>query len=159
MTIPGLAVTPFDVAARFIGTKESPGVAANPLILSMLRLDATWPAQDEVAWCSAFVNFIAWLLRLPRSKSLSARSWLKVGEPITIEQAEPGFDIVILRRGVNSPGPEVLQAPGHVGFFAGLRASDGAVQLLGGNQGNAVSIAAFAAKDVLGVRRLFPPRA
>lgn len=149
-----LAVTPFDLAARFLGTRESPGVAANPLILSMLRLDTSWPEQDEVPWCSAFANFVCWLLRLPRSKSLSARSWLMVGTPIRLDQAEPGFDVVVLKRGPHSPGPEVLQAPGHVGFFAGL--AGGVVEVLGGNQGDAVTRAKFPAADVLGVRRLFP---
>lgn len=145
-------VTAFDVAQRFVGTKEVLGVASNPAILAMLKLDDQWPQDDAVPWCSAFVNYIAWLLRLPRSKSLAARSWLLAGEPLTIEDAEVGNDIVILSRGTWKPGPEVIRAPGHVGFFAGLIGSE--VYLLGGNQSDAVSVGAYPRDRILGVRRL-----
>jgi hypothetical protein len=61
--------------------------------------------------------------------------------------------VVILKRGDGpQPGPEVLQAPGHVGLFHGLDA--GGVRLLAGNQGNAVTVATFPRDQVLGVRRL-----
>ena len=146
-------VTAYDIAARFIGLKEIPGSEDNPGILAMLRLDSSWPKNDEVAWCSAFVNYVAWLLRLPRSKNLLARSWLGVGQAIPIDDAIVGFDVVILKRGGGSqPGPEDTTAPGHVGFFAGL---DGdLVAVLGGNQSDSVSVATFPISRVLGVRRL-----
>jgi uncharacterized protein (TIGR02594 family) len=116
-----IGITAFDLAQRFIGVKEIAGTASNPQVLAMLQLDASWPKGDDVPWCSAFANYIAWLLRLPRSKSLMARSWLQVGTPIKIEEADAGNDIVILKRGGgDQPGPEVISAPGHVGFFAGI---------------------------------------
>ena len=65
----------------------------------MLRLDQKWPEGDEFPWCSTFTNYIAWPLRLPRSKSLRARSWLLVGKPTSLENAVAGFDVVILKRG------------------------------------------------------------
>ena len=145
--------TAFDLAQRFVGVREVPGAASNPLLLAMLRLDAPWCDDDVVPWCSAFVNGVAWLLRLPRSKSLSARSWLAVGRAVELSRAAPGWDVVVLTRGQGAqPGPDVLRAPGHVGFFAGVQ--DGRVLVLGGNQSDAVSIAAFDASRVLGVRRL-----
>lgn len=64
----------FDIAQRFVGIAEIPGHKDSPQVLAMLRLDETWPENDEVPWCSAFLNYVAWLLRLPRSKSLRARS-------------------------------------------------------------------------------------
>lgn len=146
-------VTALSIARKFLGTSEVDGQVSNPQILAMLQLDARWPQGDEVAWCSAFVNYVTWLLDVPRSKSLSARSWLKVGTPVALEDAVPGFDVVILKRGGgNQPGPEVLDAQGHVGFFAGRE--PGSVRILGGNQGDAVSEEAFPASRVLGVRRL-----
>lgn len=149
-----MTITAFSLAERFIGTKEAPGAASNPAVLAMLHLDGTWPKEDAVPWCSAFVNWIAWLLRLPRSKNLAARSWLAVGKPIAIEQAEVGFDVVVLKRGNGKqPGPEVTSgAAGHVGWFAGVEGDR--VHVLGGNQGDAVTVQAFPVKDVLGVRRL-----
>jgi uncharacterized protein (TIGR02594 family) len=146
-------LSPFDLAQRFIGIKELPGEKDNPFIMSMLSLDQGWPKNDEVPWCSAFANYVAWLLRMPRSKSLRARSWLSVGRPVGLRDAKAVADVVVLKRGAgDQPGAEVLNAPGHVGFYAGEEGDR--VLILGGNQGNSVSVAAFLADNVLGVRRL-----
>jgi len=146
----------YDIAERYIGTKEIPGFEGNPAILAMLTLDNRWPENDEVPWCSAFINYCAWLLRLPRSKSLMARSWLGVGTAITDAGAQRG-DVVILWRG--SRGGDA----GHVGLFSGWDAWDlngsvpdhqGNVHLLGGNQGDSVSVDSFERDRVVGIRRL-----
>lgn len=151
-----MRVTAYDLASRFIGLEELPGKSFNPAILAMLKLDQEWPQDDEVPWCGGFANYVAWLLRLPRSKDLRARSWLRVGMAIHLTEAAPGWDLVILQRGGGpQPGPEEIDAPGHVGFFAGV---DGdTIHLLGGNQGNTVSVAGFPKGRVLGVRRLWQP--
>ena len=149
-----IEITAYDLAQRFVGMSEVAGKVSNPQILAMLQLDQAWPEQDEVPWCSAFVNYIAWLLRLPRSKSLGARSWLQVGIPINLENAEVGFDVVILKRGSgNQPGPEVINAAGHVGFFAGSERPQ--VLMLGGNQSDSVNVSRFFVQNILGIRRLF----
>ncbi len=135
-------ITAYDLAQRFVGVKETPGATSTPLVLAMLQLDGDWPKDDAVPWCSAFANFIAWLLRLPRSKSLAARSWLQVGRPISLEEATPANDVVILSRA----------GGGHVGFFAGLQDDD--VLVLAGNQSDAVNVSVFPRDRVLGVRRL-----
>ena len=146
-------ISAYELAQRFVGTKEVKGTTSNPQILAMLRLDDPWPEDDSVPWCSAFTNYIAWLLRLPRSKSLRARSWLLVGEVITLETAEPGFDVVILKRGSGSqPGADVIDAPGHVGFYAGIEGAK--ILVLGGNQGDSVAISSYPKNRLLGVRRL-----
>jgi len=148
-----IELTAFDLAQRFAGTSEVPDQASNPQILAMLRLDEKFPEGDHVPWCSAFMNYVAWLLRLPRSKSLSARSWLGVGRGVSLEEAEVGFDVVILKRGSGpQPGPTVLNAPGHVGLFAGRDGSN--VLILGGNQADAVNVSPFPSSRLLGVRRL-----
>lgn len=149
-------MTAYDLAQRFVGMKELKLAGQHhPFIQWALTL-CGFPADtpDETPWCSAFINAVAWLLRLPRSKSAAARSWLTIGVPVAgIEAAIVGNDVVILKRGgPNEPGPEVLNARGHVGLFAGIDGS--AVLVLGGNQGDAVSIARFDAAQVLGVRRL-----
>lgn len=148
-------VTAYDVASRFIGLREIPGKDHNPHILAMLKLDDDWPESDEVSWCSAFTNYICWLLDLPRSKSLAARSWLNVGSPIPLPNARQG-DVLVFWRGV-APAPDepLDKGPGHVGFFAG---QDNAthVQVLGGNQADTVSIASYPRIRLLGVRRIDP---
>ena len=100
---------------------------------------------DEVPWCSSFVNAICWLLRLPRSKSAAARSWLGIGVAVNVFHARPG-DIIVLARGAPPSG--------HVGFYAGFDPVAQTVEVLGGNQSDAVSIAKFKMADVLGVRRV-----
>lgn len=147
-------MTLFELAQRFVGeVKEVPGAASSPFIqwcFESCGFDGETP--DETPWCSAFVNRLCWLLRLPRSKSARARSWLAVGVPVTAHEARPG-DVVVLKRGTGTqPGPEVLDAPGHVGLFAGYDGTK--VHVLGGNQGDAVSVAAFSAGQVLGIRRI-----
>lgn len=151
-------VTAYSIAERFIGIAEVPGSKDNPHVLAMLRLDNEWPESDEVPWCSGFTNYVCWLLRLPRSKSLLARSWLGVGTPVELEHAVQGFDVVILKRGRGvQPGPENQTAPGHVGLFSALTGSGEyrEVHILGGNQGDSVSVAPYRASRVLGVRRLY----
>lgn len=148
-----MKITAFDLAQRFTGITEIDGRVANPQIMAMLQLDFKWPDDDSVPWCSGFVNYIAWLLRLPRSKSLLARSWLSVGRTIPLEEAEVGFDVVIFKRGEGEqPGKWNLTAPGHVGFFAGR--DPVYVQVLGGNQKNMVGIDHYSIDRLLDVRRL-----
>ena len=147
-----LEITPFELAKRFEGMKEVAGQVANPQILAMLKLDAKWPEDDSVPWCAGFVNYIAWLLGLRRTRSLRARAWLN--ERIVAQtDAQVGFDLCILKRGHGvQPGPEVLNAPGHVGFFAGF--TDKSVKILGGNQSDSVNISLYLKTRILGVRRL-----
>lgn len=145
----------FQLGQRFIGEiKERPGDLENPFVQwahSLCGLSAD--TKDEVPWCSSWLNSMAWLLRLPRSKSPAARSWLQVGRPVTLTDAKVGYDVVILQRGTGKqPDATVINAPGHVGIYAGW--TEDGVLVLGGNQGDTVSIAPFSATRLLGVRRL-----
>jgi uncharacterized protein (TIGR02594 family) len=142
----------FLVAQRFVGIEELDGNLDNPQLMAMLKLDNEWPENDEVPWCSAFVNYICWLMRLPRSKNLRARSWLNVGVGISLADAVQG-DIVVLQRGRgDQPGPDVINAPGHVGFYAGI--SGEWIEVLGGNQSNTVKVSRYPKSKLLSVRRI-----
>jgi len=149
-----MTITALDLAQRYIGIREIAGGKNHPLVswwLSLCGFDLSTP--DEVAWCSAFANGIAWELRLPRSKSAAARSWLTVGTAIELVDLRPGFDVLVLRRGTGEqPGPEVLAAPGHVTFFAGWQAEK--VLGTGGNQSDGVTTEPFHVDRILGMRRL-----
>lgn len=124
------------------------------MVLAMLQLDSKWVENDETPWCSAFVNFTCFMLpNVPRSNSLAARSWLLVGQSIPLTDARVGWDIVVMTRGkLPQPGPNVIKAPGHVGFYAGQDEKN--VMVLGGNQGDAVNIAPFAKNRILRIVRL-----
>ena len=148
-----IEITALTLACRFIGVAEAAGTASNPAVLAMLQLDQKWPVDDDVPWCSGFANYVAWLLELPRSKSLAARSWLSIGRAVGIHEAEPGFDVVVFKRGDGpQPGAEVLQASGHVAFY--MARKPGLVQVVGGNQGDAVTVASYPISRVLGIRRI-----
>ncbi len=150
-------VTAYQIAERYLGIREVPGAQHHPMIVAWLNRIAAWAKDDETPWCAAFVDHPAFELDLPRPRSLGARSWLTVGNPVELSQARRGFDVVVLSRGTApQPGPEVLRAPGHVGWFSRLEGEK--VYLLGGNQGNAVSIAGYPIDRVLGVRRLHEER-
>jgi uncharacterized protein (TIGR02594 family) len=125
----------------------------NHQIMAMLHLDAAWPSADEVPWCSAFVNYVCWLYGTERTENLRARSWLLVGRKIELHDAVVGFDIVILKRGgEDQPGPEVINAQGHVGFFVG--ADKDFVSVHGGNQSDSVNISRYPISQILGIRRV-----
>jgi uncharacterized protein (TIGR02594 family) len=145
--------SPYDLLLGLQGLTELAGPTANdPLIMAMLKLDNAWPGGDEVPWCSAAVNFACAMTGVQRTRDLRARSWLLVGVAIRLEQARRGFDVCIFKRaGDNSPAT-VIDAPGHVAFFVGIDGNY--IKVLGGNQGNSVSIARYPIADLLGIRRL-----
>jgi uncharacterized protein (TIGR02594 family) len=151
-----LELTPYNLAQRFIGLQEIPGPNDAPFIQFCFSLCGYGPEEpDETPWCSAFVNGIAYICGAPRSRSAAARSWLEIGRFANLTIAAPGWDVVVLKRGRDpQPGPEVIKAQGHVGFFAGVQGTD--VLVLGGNQDNAVNVRAFPMSRVLGYRRLGP---
>ena len=138
----------YRVALRFEGMKEKPGNQDEPFILWALSLCGLG-GHDETPWCSAFMNAICYVLGLSRSGSAAARSWLAVGTPVDINAAQVGMDIVITSR-------EGSPTAGHVGAFAGY---DGdRIKILGGNQGDMVSVRSFPRSVVLGIRRIQQPK-
>lgn len=96
--------------------------------------------HDEVPWCAAFAGAMLVRSGLKGTGSLMARSYLRWGEAIA--EARLGA-IAVLTRGSDP-------AAGHVGFVVGATAQH--VYLLGGNQGDAVSVAAFEIGRLLGYR-------
>ena len=90
-SVPRMGITLYEFAQRFVGLREVPGSKDNPAILAALQLSADWPKHDEVPWCAGAMNALAWMLRLPYSRSLMARSWLKVGRRIDLVDAAAGL--------------------------------------------------------------------
>lgn len=123
------------------GVREVSGPHHNLRILEYLRATSLGDAGgDETPWCSAFANWSMRIGRVVGTNSAAARSWLRWGVP-----SEPRVGAVcVLWRG------SATSALGHVGFVVGH--SGGAVHLLGGNQGDRVSVASFPVARVLGYR-------
>lgn len=135
-------MTLLELATRFIGELPERAEGDNPFIQWCFEKTTLGSQPDETPWCSAFINGLCWILRLPRSKKANAISWMEIG--IAPDIARPG-DIIILKRGTNP-----LQ--GHVGVFAGYE--DDKVLVIGGNQSNNVTLAKFPSVNVLGFRRI-----
>jgi len=128
------------IADGEMGQAEVPGASHNLRIVRYARdIGCTWVESDEVPWCAGFVGACLQRAGLEHTGSMLARSYLKWG----VECGPVPHAVAVLRRG-NDP------RAGHVGFLVERR--DGKVYLLGGNQGNAVSIAAYMEADVLGYR-------
>lgn len=124
-----------------LGQREIEGSADNARIRAFFR-DVGQPASlhDEVAWCAAFVGACLERTGCASTRSLMARSYLRWGEKL---EAGRFGAIAVLSRGAD---PNT----GHVGFLIGETLSH--VVLLGGNQGDAVSVAAYPRARLLGLR-------
>ncbi len=120
-----------------LGTREVPGSGNNPSVIDYYA-EAAHPEikQDSVAWCAAFVGAMLKRAGIKPSGSLMARSYLDWGVPL--EKPRLGC-IVVFKRGAPPSG--------HVAFYVG-----GNVKVLGGNQGDAVTIATMRRDSVLGFR-------
>jgi uncharacterized protein (TIGR02594 family) len=132
------------IAKAEVGTKEQVGSGDNPRVvqyLSSTSLSRSLAANDETAWCSAFVNFVVEKAGFEGTDSAAARSWANWGVPV--DNPQPGAITVFER-------PEAGPTAGHVGFFVSQTQST--IMVLGGNQSDAVSIQPQERSRLLGFR-------
>lgn len=131
-----------DHARTFVGLREYPGARHNPTILTWWKRIFADFRDDETPWCAAFVGGVLEEVGVKSTRSAAARSYLKWGRDLT--RPVPGC-VVVFWRGSPSGWS------GHVGFVLGKDAA-GNLMVLGGNQGDAVSIRPFDRERVLGYR-------
>lgn len=135
-----------NIAMAEVGVEEIPGPESNPKILQYAKESGILNyTSDEMAWCSVFINWAAHKAGLERTNSPAARSWLRVGIPVT--DPEPGDLVIFWRESRDS-------WKGHVGIFTGYSNNNSRIYCLGGNQGDEVSITAKPFDRILGYRRL-----
>lgn len=134
-------------AFSLYGVAEIKGRLSEPKIIEMFRACGFgWQKDDsKLAWCSIFLMFICKELSIENTANAMARSWLKEGAAVEIDNLQFG-DIVILWR--IKPNSQF----GHVGLFVKQDAHH--IWLLGGNQGDKVQICRYEKKRFLGGRRL-----
>jgi uncharacterized protein (TIGR02594 family) len=123
------------------GIAEVSGARNNPVIMAWADecgLEATYTA-DSVPWCGLFMAVVAKRAgKLPPSSPLWALSWAKFGE----EAGQPRLgDVLTFVR----PGG------GHVGIYIGE--DQASFHVLGGNQGDKVSIVRIAKERLYAARR------
>lgn len=133
-------------AIKLIGTKEYAGEADNPTILQWAsELGHTikdYYRKDSIAWCGLFMGVCAKRAGyVPPSgfDTLRARSWAKWGDPVTGNPLL--WDVLIFER----------QGGGHVGIYVGE--DKVCYHVLGGNQGDTVSIVRIPKERHIATRR------
>lgn len=125
------------IAKKEIGVKEVRG-GENARIIEYHSTCTLKATEDEVAWCSAFVNWVMLKAGCERTHMAAARSWLGIGPKL------PGFKkyaIVVFKRGDS-------KWQGHVAFAIDDLGSS--IRVLGGNQHDAVCYAVYKKSNVLG---------
>ena len=140
----------YDVAESHVGVKEFPAAKHNLTIVKYYRDSGhAWVQDDETPWCAAFVGSVLAECGLSGTKELNARSYLKWGQPVDLEQAKKG-DVVVFWRGSKEGWK------GHVAFYSDH--DEDTIWVLGGNQGDAVNVKGYPRGRLLGVRTLKQPR-
>lgn len=133
----------YEIALELHGIKEVLGEQDNPKITNFFKI-LGYDFKDEIAWCSAFMNYCQKIGGNDYTGKLNAKSWLKWGN----KTVNPKLgDVVIFHRG----NPQSWK--GHVGFFICER--NGKIHTLGGNQSNQVKISEYAKSRVAGYRTAF----
>jgi len=124
-------------ARRHIGVAEIPGPKHSPVIQGLLHRLKAWWNDDETPWCGVFVAACIDAAGLPLPKFwMRAKAWAEWG--VRLRSPVPGCVVVFERQG-----------GGHVGFVVG-RTPANLLMVLGGNQGNRVSMAPFESSRVVG---------
>lgn len=134
-------------ARRHLGLREIPGKQHSPVISGWLRSLKAWWTDDETPWCGVFVAHCMREagIELPQHW-YRAKGWLDWG--VSQPSARVGSVVIFAREG-----------GGHVAIAIG-KDKLGRLICIGGNQGNAVTVAAFEPIRVIGYRwptRLPPP--
>jgi uncharacterized protein (TIGR02594 family) len=124
------------------GVVEIPGPQDNPRVVEYHSTCTLRATNDETAWCSAFVNWCMVQAGKKGTDNAAARSWLNWKDGAKLTAPRLGC-VVVFARGTNP-------WQGHVGFFVGD--DDNHIQVLGGNQGNSVSVDFYRKDRLLGFR-------
>lgn len=125
-----------------IGVREVPGTSNSPTIMGWAqrlgsRVLGMAYGSDSVPWCGLFVaQCMAEASLRPPPIAVRAKAWATWGVPC---KPQKGAVLVFERQG-----------GGHVGFYAGE--THNAYQVLGGNQGDAVSLALIVKDRCVAVR-------
>lgn len=119
------------------GVKEITGISSHtPRILEYHAMTTLKAKQDEVPWCSSFVNWVMARAGYPITKSAAAKSWMKWGNEVPLQYCA----VIILKR----------KGGHHVGFYTGETTNS--IYLLGGNQADAVNVKTFSKEIILSAR-------
>lgn len=128
-----------------LGLQEVAGAGDNPEIIEWMKL-TTLPRSmwhDATAWCSVAANAAFMLNGIEGTRSAAALDWLKWGKKLD----KPKLGCVVVFNRYNSNGELI---GGHVAFF--LEQKGDRIQVVGGNQGDAITKQWYSTANVRGYR-------
>lgn len=134
---------------KMYGLAEVAGAKSNPELLKILKKHLPDTSDDSsVSWCGIAMAEAAeragYKDLIPKDY-FGARKWLNLSKKVEFENIKLG-DVVVFWRG----SPQDWR--GHVGIY--ISHNDQNIFVLGGNQGDRVTIAPYAKDRLLGVRRI-----
>ncbi len=135
------------IARALIGTTEVPGAANNPVIMSWgnrlgARVLGIAYGSDAVPWCGLFTAWCAHQAGIaPPRIAIRAKAWATWGQALPLTGTPPLGAIAVFER----------KGGGHVGFVDSVNA-DGSLNILGGNQGDAVNVRRFGRDRLIALR-------
>lgn len=108
---------------------------SNPNIMACSASIGVPAGNDDVAWCAAFAGAMLKKCGAGARKTLSSRNYVDYGTAIPVNDPTKWRmnDIIIF----------VRQGGGHIGFVKAVDPASGRVLVLGGNQGNNLSLQPF----------------
>lgn len=136
---------------QYMGIREVPGKGSNPAIIDMakgLGIEKIY-TDDDISWCALFINHLIRITGKPALvvgkdpyNYLRAKFMQNWGNPVKSGEEQLG-DVLIFDR----------EGGGHTALYIGETGSTFFV--LGGNQGNTVSIVEIPKSRLLGARRYY----
>jgi uncharacterized protein (TIGR02594 family) len=134
-------------ARTLVGTREVPGAANNPVIMSWgnrlgARVLGIAYGADSVPWCGLFAAHCVSVAGLtPPKIAIRAKAWATWGTGLPLFGMVPAGAVAVFER----------QGGGHVGFVDSVNV-DGSLNILGGNQGDAVNVRRFTRDRLIALR-------
>lgn len=127
----------YDIALGEMDQSEISGSRDNPRIVEYHSVTSLSADDDETPWCASFVSWCLEKSNIRSTRSARAKSYATWGSKL--DSPKLGCIAVFTRTG-----------GGHVAFFVSESATH--VKVLGGNQGNKVSIASYSKANLIGYR-------
>lgn len=134
-------------ARALIGQKEVPGAGNNPVIMAWgnrlgARVLGIAYGADSVPWCGLFAAHCVNVAGLaPPLIAIRAKAWAGWGRALPLTGPVPQGAVAVFGR----------EGGGHVGFVESVNA-DGSLNILGGNQGDAVNVRKFGRDRLIALR-------
>lgn len=130
------------LAQKYVGEKEIPGRKHNPKIIQFWKDLSLSYRDDETPWCAGFVGAMLEQTGFRSTRSAGSRSYSNWKDGIKLSKPVRGCVVVFWRGSPKS-------WKGHVGFVVSKDKS-GRINVLGGNQSNAVNVKPFTTNRVVG---------